>query len=63
MKTLGRLMELFDETVGQDFVDYALIAGFFALVAVAIIPAVANHVSIIFRTLNSPFLQAAASHR
>ena len=61
MKTLGRLLKLSKETAGQDLVDYALIAGFVALAAVAIIPAVARQVNIIFSTINSPFLNAAAS--
>ena len=61
MKTLARLRKLAKETVGQDLVDYALIGGFLALVAVAMIPAVARQVNIIFSTINSPFLQGAAS--
>ena len=62
MKTLGRLVQLAEETAGQDFVDYALIAGFSVFVAVAILPAVADHVNIIFSTINSPFVKAAGSH-
>jgi pilus assembly protein Flp/PilA len=42
-----------DDTRGQDLIEYALMAGFVAVAAGAIMPTVANKISIIFSKVNS----------
>jgi len=46
---------------GQDLIEYALIAGFVATVASAILPGVASSINIIFSKVNSVMIQAASS--
>lgn len=45
---------------GQDLIEYALLAGFVAVAAGAIMPPVANSISIIFSKVNSVLGNAAA---
>lgn len=42
-----------DDTRGQDLIEYALMAGFVAVAAGAIMPTVAGHISTIFSKVSS----------
>ncbi|MEZ5361205.1 MAG: hypothetical protein R2748_02405 [Bryobacterales bacterium] len=57
---LCRLRLLADDTKGQDLVEYALLAGFVAVAAGALLPAISTSVSTIFSRMGS-VLSAAAS--
>jgi pilus assembly protein Flp/PilA len=46
---------------GQDLIEYALMAGFVAVAAGAIMPGVASSINIIFSQVNSIMITAAAS--
>jgi len=58
--TLQRLRKLLKDTVGQDLIEYALMAGFVAVAAGAAMPSVASSISTIFSQISS-VLSAAAS--
>jgi pilus assembly protein Flp/PilA len=55
-----RLCLLIDDTEGQDLVEYALLAGFVAVAAGALLPAISTSISTIFSRMGS-VLSAAAS--
>ena len=57
---LLRLRNLVDETEGQDMVEYALLAGFVAVAAGALLPAISTSVSTIFSRMGSVLTAAAA---
>ena len=57
---LQRLRKLLKDTVGQDLIEYALMAGFVAVAAGAAMPSVASSISTIFSQISS-VLSAAAS--
>ncbi|MCB1020577.1 MAG: Flp family type IVb pilin [Acidobacteria bacterium] len=57
---LCRLRLLVDDAKGQDLVEYALLAGFVAVAAGALLPAISTSVSTIFSRMGS-VLSAAAS--
>jgi Flp pilus assembly pilin Flp len=46
---------------GQDLIEYALIAGFVAFVAGAIMPGIASSMNVIFSEVNSIMISAASS--
>ena len=46
---------------GQDLIEYALMAGFVAVAAGAIMPGVASSINIIFSEVNSIMVVAASS--
>ncbi len=46
---------------GQDLIEYALMAGFVAVAAGAIMPGVASSINIIFSEVNSIMVSAASS--
>jgi pilus assembly protein Flp/PilA len=46
---------------GQDLIEYALMAGFVAVAAGAIMPGVASSINLIFSQVNSIMVLAAAS--
>jgi pilus assembly protein Flp/PilA len=46
---------------GQDLIEYALMAGFVAVAAGAIMPGVASSINIIFSQVNSIMITAASS--
>lgn len=46
---------------GQDLIEYALMAGFVAVAAGAIMPGVASSINIIFSEVNSIMVLAASS--
>ena len=49
------------DTRGQDLIEYALMAGFVAVAAGAIMPGVANSISVIFSKIASTMTAAAAT--
>ena len=56
-----RLQTLVKDTKGQDLIEYALMAGFVAVAAGAIMPGVASSINVIFSKVNSIMVLAAAS--
>ena len=50
---LQRLRKLLKDTVGQDLIEYALMAGFVAVAAGAVMPSVASSISTIFSEISS----------
>jgi Flp pilus assembly pilin Flp len=48
-----KLAALWKHTGGQDFIEYALLAGFVAVTAGAIMPGVVNDISTIFSKVKS----------
>ena len=53
-------VQLFKDTKGQDLIEYALMAGFVAVAAGAIMPGVSTSISTIFSKVASSMTQAAA---
>jgi len=56
-----RIQMIVKDTRGQDLIEYALMAGFVAVAAGAIMPGVASSINIIFSKVNSVMVLAAAS--
>ena len=56
-----RLRGLIEEEEGQDLVEYALLAGFVAVAAGALLPAISTSISTIFSKMGSVLTQAAAA--
>lgn len=54
-------MKIWKDNKGQDLIEYALLAGFVALAAGAIMPQIAASISTIFSRVNSVLSQAAIS--
>jgi pilus assembly protein Flp/PilA len=54
-------MQIWKDRKGQDLIEYALMAGFVAVAAGAIMPGVASSINIVFSKVNSVMVQAAAS--
>jgi pilus assembly protein Flp/PilA len=54
-------LQLWKDTKGQDLVEYALMAGFVAVSAGAIMPGVAGSINVIFSQVNSIMILAASS--
>ena len=46
---------------GQDFIEYALLAAFVTVSAVAVMPGVASNIEIVFSKVNSIMILAASS--
>lgn len=64
MKKLTNLvwkLRIWHDTKGQDLIEYALMAGFVAVAAGAIMPAVSTSISTIFSKINSVTSQAAGT--
>ena len=53
--------KLWKDRRGQDLIEYALMAGFVAVAAGAIMPGVASSINIIFSEVNSIMVLAASS--
>jgi len=53
-------MQLWKDTHGQDLIEYALMAGFVAIAAGAIMPGVTTSISKIFSKVSSTMAAAAA---
>jgi pilus assembly protein Flp/PilA len=56
-----RLRGLIEEKEGQDLVEYALLAGFVAVAAGALLPAISDSISTIFSRMGSVLTAAATS--
>jgi pilus assembly protein Flp/PilA len=54
-------MKVWKDNRGQDLIEYALMAGFVAVAAGAIMPGVASSINIIFSQVNSIMITAASS--
>jgi len=54
-------MQIFKNTKGQDLIEYALMAGFVAVAAGAIMPGVSTSISTVFSKVASSMTRAAAS--
>ena len=54
-----RLRNLVEETEGQDMVEYALLAGFVAVAAGALLPAISSSISTIFSRMGSVLTAAS----
>ncbi|HTM51409.1 MAG TPA: hypothetical protein VL285_22090 [Bryobacteraceae bacterium] len=54
-------LQIWKDNKGQDLIEYALMAGFVAVAAGAIMPGVASSINIIFSKVNSVMVEAAAS--
>ena len=63
MKKLGNVvwkLRIWSDTRGQDLIEYALMAGFVAVAAGAVMPSVSTSISTIFSKINS-VVSAASS--
>jgi len=54
-------LRIWKDTRGQDLIEYALMAGFVAVAAGAIMPNISASISTIFSKVSSVMTQAAAS--
>lgn len=54
-------LQIWKDTKGQDLIEYALMAGFVAVAAGAIMPTVSGSISTIFSKIDSVMTGAAAS--
>ena len=54
-------LQIWKDTRGQDLIEYALMAGFVAVSAGAIMPGVASSINVIFSQVNSIMILAASS--
>ena len=54
-------LQIWKNRRGQDLIEYALMAGFVAVAAGAIMPGVASSINIIFSKVNSIMILAASS--
>jgi pilus assembly protein Flp/PilA len=61
MKDLVLMLRALKDTAGQDLIEYALMAGFVAVAAGAIMPGVATSISQIFSQVGSVLSQANGS--
>jgi pilus assembly protein Flp/PilA len=59
-RLMFRIRLLVEETEGQDMVEYALLAGFVAVAAGALLPSISTSVSTIFSRMGSVLTAAAA---
>jgi pilus assembly protein Flp/PilA len=60
---IGKIMRLkiVTDTRGQDLIEYALMAGFVAVAAGALMPSVSSSISTVFSKISSVMTAAAAS--
>ena len=56
----AKLLTLIHEAEGQDMVEYALLAGFVAVAAGALLPPISASISTIFSRMSSVLISAAA---
>jgi pilus assembly protein Flp/PilA len=61
MKNLILKLKIWRDTRGQDLIEYALMAGFVAVAAGAIMPGVSNSISVIFSKIASVMTNASGS--
>ncbi|MBI1354485.1 MAG: Flp family type IVb pilin [Acidobacteria bacterium] len=61
MEKINKLIiRLLNDEKGQDMVEYALLAGFVAVAAGAILPTVSDNISVIFSKMSSVVADAAS---
>ncbi len=60
MMNLVWKLRIWNDTRAQDLIEYALMAGFVAVAAGAIMPSVANSISTIFSKISSVMTSAGA---
>ncbi len=58
--TRFKKLRIWRDTKGQDLIEYALMAGFVAIAAGAVMPSVSSRISTIFSKVNSQLAAAAA---
>ena len=58
---LAWAVRILKDTYGQDLIEYALMAGFVAVAAGAIMPGVASSINVVFSKINSIMIDSAAS--
>ena len=56
-----RTLPIWKDTAGQDLIEYALMAGFVAVAAGALMPAISTSISTVFSKVSSLMTAAAAS--
>ena len=61
LQTIALRLKIWNDTRGQDLIEYALMAGFVAVAAGAIMPGVANSISTIFSKISSVMSKAATN--
>jgi pilus assembly protein Flp/PilA len=61
LKLAVKVQQIAKDTRGQDLIEYALMAGFVAVAAGAIMPGVATSINLVFSKVNSIMTLAAAS--
>jgi len=61
LKLAVKLQQVAKDTRGQDLIEYALMAGFVAVAAGAIMPGVAVSINLVFSKVNTIMGLAAAS--
>ena len=54
-------VRIWKDARGQDLIEYALMAGFVAVAAGAIMPGVASSINVVFSKVNSVMIAAASS--
>ncbi len=59
-RMICRIRMIVDDVEGQDMVEYALLAGFVAVAAGALLPSISTSVSTIFSRMGSVLTAAAA---
>lgn len=60
LQTVTALVRIWKDRRGQDLIEYALMAGFVAVAAGAVMPAVAGSISTIFSQVSSVMASAAS---
>jgi len=60
MRNLVLRLKIWKDTRGQDLIEYALMAGFVAVAAGAIMPNVAQSISTIFQAISGHLTNAAS---
>ena len=53
-------LRMWKDTRGQDLIEYALMAGFVAVAAGAIMPSISSEISVIFSKVSSTLTQAGS---
>jgi len=61
MKNLVLRLKIWKDTKGQDLIEYALMAGFVAVAAGALMPNIASSISTVFSKISSILADASAS--
>ncbi len=61
LKLTVKLQQIAKDTRGQDLIEYALMAGFVAVAAGAIMPGVASSINVVFSKVNSIMIVASGS--